>query len=556
VNHHRLSIVATRPFRLALLGVALAGCGPTKGASPAPARVGAARPGVTKKVPQAPVEVVSSGRPATCLPPGESADAAPALTPGSVRLLGTLRRPVHVDFYAVARGPELDAYVRSVARLLCAYQLAGSGNFEFKVLDSDTEALRQSAKEAGVNVSGYGDGERRSTGLLGIALRYGKSTKVIPQLFPESAHGLEFWLSNKVREIRDLEDGIVQRVGVLAGKAEIKLTDPHLVPNPTVRPGPSILGIIEQAFPYYSVDEVDLKASGGKIDDALTALIVTQPGAPYTDSELRALDEFLMRGGRALVVYASAVTLKAHDASMRASVRATGLERLLSGYGIQMNTDAVFDFHSPLTFAVTNGNGMSTVTYPGVARVQRAMGSSPGLDSSFAPFFLMDEVMFPFPSSLTLLPNRQPSDVKIRSVASTTSQSSLEVGGTLNLLPTSPRKPKGPLMPRIVAAVAEGRLRSAFVGASPTSGDRRAPSSSRVLVVSSGLFLTNPFVYSLDPDAPGEQMVRQLSQPYTKHLTSTILSFKNTLDWLTGDADLVEASSKLLDTAGPTSSDR
>jgi hypothetical protein len=555
MNHHRFSILASRLGQLALLGMALAGCGPTQGASPAPARVGAARPATPKDVPQTSVEVVSSNRPSTCLPPAESPGAA-SLTRGSVRLLGTLRRPVYVDFYAIARGPELDVYVRSVVRLLCAYQLAGSGNFEFKVLESDTEALRQSAKEAGINVSGHGDGERRSTALLGIALRYGKSSKVIPQLFPETAHGLEFWLSNKVREIRDLEDGIVQRVGVLAGKAEIKLTDPHLVPGPAVRPGPSILGIIEQAFPYYSVDEVDLKAGGGKIDDALAALIVTQPGAQYTDSELRALDEFLMRGDRALVVYASAVTLKAHDVSMRASVRATGLERLLSGYGIQMNTDAVFDFHSALTFAVTNGNDVSTVAYPGVARVQRATGSSAGLDSSFAPFFLMDEVMFPFPSSLTLLPKRQPSDVKIRSVASTTSQSSLEGGGTLNLLPTPPRKPKGPLASRIVAAVAEGRLRSAFAGETPTASDRRAPSSSRVLVVSSGLFLTNPFVYSLDPNAPEEEMVRQLSQRYTRHLTSTILSFKNTLDWLTGDADLIEASSKLLDTAGPASSDR
>ena len=37
-----------------------------------------------------------------------------------------------------------------------------------------------------------------------------------------------------------------------------------------------------------------------------------------------------------------------------------------------------------------------------------------------------------------------------------------------------------------------------------------------------------------------------LAQPYTKYLTSTIISLKNTLDWMSGDADLVAASAKLL----------
>jgi hypothetical protein len=36
-----------------------------------------------------------------------------------------------------------------------------------------------------------------------------------------------------------------------------------------------------------------------------------------------------------------------------------------------------------------------------------------------------------------------------------------------------------------------------------------------------------------------------VAQFYTKHLTSTILSVKNTLDWMAGDADLLAASAKL-----------
>ncbi len=86
---------------------------------------------------------------------------------------------------------------------------------------------------------------------------------------------------------------------------------------------------------------------------------------------------------------------------------------------------------------------------------------------------------------------------------------------------------------------------------------RRAPAESRVLVVSSSEFLTNPFAYAGNgPDlggqfqmfgaVGGDPQLLMFAQPYTKYLTSTILSFKNTLDWMAGDSDLVAASAKLI----------
>ena len=47
-----------------------------------------------------------------------------------------------------------------------------------------------------------------------------------------------------------------------------------------------------------------------------------------------------------------------------------------------------------------------------------------------------------------------------------------------------------------------------------------------------------------------------LSQPYAqKYLTETILAFKNTLDWMGGDSDLIAASAKLLGETNLTYSD-
>jgi hypothetical protein len=78
-----------------------------------------------------------------------------------------------------------------------------------------------------------------------------------------------------------------------------------------------------------------------------------------------------------------------------------------------------------------------------------------------------------------------------------------------------------------------------------------------VLVVSSSLFLTNPFAYAGNgPDlggqfamfgnVGGDENLLRLAQPYVEYLTNTIISFKNTLDWLSGDSDLVAASAKLI----------
>jgi len=54
----------------------------------------------------------------------------------------------------------------------------------------------------------------------------------------------------------------------------------------------------------------------------------------------------------------------------------------------------------------------------------------------------------------------------------------------------------------------------------------------------------------------GDEDLQMLSQPYAqKYLTATILTLKNTLDWMGGDSDLIAASAKLLGETNLTYSD-
>jgi hypothetical protein len=70
-----------------------------------------------------------------------------------------------------------------------------------------------------------------------------------------------------------------------------------------------------------------------------------------------------------------------------------------------------------------------------------------------------------------------------------------------------------------------------------------------VFVVASSQFLANPFARASNPTgaartllsqakpSPDAEKLAQLAAPYAQdQLTSTILVFKNTIDWMTGDA--------------------
>jgi ABC-type uncharacterized transport system involved in gliding motility auxiliary subunit len=499
------------------------------------------------------------------------------LSKGSGRLLSTLKTPIQVDAYIKTGLPQLDAFVRDLTDLLKEYEREGKGKFKFTLIEPNTDDLREQAKEAGLTEQPFGEMNQTSEdtaaiaqGYLGLVFKYGSEKAVIPQLPYQNADGLEFWITNKIREIRDKADDIKHRIGVVTGKDELKLSDANLVPKQGQgQGGPTLKGILEQAFPFYKVEDLDLKGGASAIDKDLAGIIITQPQKDYDEKELRRIDEFLMLGGKSLVVYASAVNLKPNDGTMSATLNTHGLEKLLDGYGIHMNKDAVFDHGAQFRVQVmTQGGQPAWLRHPGIAHVindSRMDEKDKLLDTGFAGFFRLDEVIFPFPSSLDLKRDKQPADVKLAAVARSTPASSVDKSETVDMKLREQWRPKPPQDQRILAAYADGKLKSAFAG-SPMEGispPERAPQPSRVLVVSSSLFLTNPFAYAGNGPELGGQFAMfgavggdpkllALAQPYTKYLTSTIISLKNTLDWMSGDADLVAASAKLLGEASLT----
>ena len=493
------------------------------------------------------------------------------LSQGSARLVESLKAPIQVDAYITKGSAQLDTFVRDLVDLMKEYERGGKGKFKFTLIEAKTEEQREAAKEAGLQEMAFAEasatGEDQASiaqGFMGLVLKYGSEKGVIPQLHPSRAEGLEFWITNKIREVRDKADDIKHKIGVVTGKDELKLSDQNLVPKQGKGGSPSIQTILEQAFPFYKLEEVTI-AEDKEIDKDFVGLIITQPRKDYTDKELRRVDEFLMRGGKSLVVLASAVTLKPQDATMSASLELHGLDKLLLGYGIDMKKNAVLDFGAQFRLPIVTQTGaVSSIRHPGIAHVvndPRFSESEKPLDAGFAAFFRMDELAFPFPSSLELLPYKQPKDgVKVYAVARTTTNATVLTDATIDMKLKPDWKPKPPYKQHIIAAVSEGKLKSSFAGA-PAEGikpNERAPQDSRVLVISSSQFVTNPFAFSGNgPDlggqfamfgaVGGDPQLQMIAQPYAqRYLTATILSVKNTLDWMSGDTDLLATSAKII----------
>jgi len=495
------------------------------------------------------------------------------LSAGSGRLLQSMKGEMKVEAFVTKGLPKLDAFVRDLRDLLQQYKEASKGKFDYAIIETKDEEQKKKAKEAGLQEIQFGEGSDTedkaefAKGFMGLVLNYGAERDKIPVLSPDNNTGMEFWITNKIREVRDKGDSIKHKVGVLTGHDEIKFSEANLVPNNSGQK-PTLQGIVTQYFPFYQFVDVDLKNGDAEIDESLDGLVITQPAKDLTEKELRRIDQFVMRG-KSLAVIASAVNVKASDATMNGSLSTHGLEKLLDGYGIEMRKDALLEFGRPFRVNVFTQSGPQTMRFPPLHDVRadfRFTGDEQLLDDSFAAFFRINQVPFPFTSSLVIHRDKQPEVAadKFKVIARTTPKTLRETSDSVDMKPMRAWRPKGEFGQFNLAASLEGKLKSAF----PT-GDKmgvetpeQSASTARVLVISSSQFFTNPFARAgngpdmgqmgmMMPGGGGDEMLQQLAMPYAQQvLTNTILVFKNMLDWVTGDVDLLAVSAKILQEPG------
>src|SRR5580658_2623685 len=159
------------------------------------------------------------------------------LSKGSGHLLTSMKQPLSIDVYVTKGLPKLDAFVRDLRDLLQEYKIAGHGQFDYTLIEAKDDETKKKAKDAGLIEQPFGeasdtdDKEAVTQGFMGLVFKYGEQQDTIKFLPPDRTDGLEFWITNKIREIRDKGDDIHHKIGVLTGHDELKLTDNDLAPS-------------------------------------------------------------------------------------------------------------------------------------------------------------------------------------------------------------------------------------------------------------------------------------------------------------------------------------
>jgi hypothetical protein len=326
-------------------------------------------------------------------------------------------------------------------------------------------------------------------------------------------------------------------------------------------------------FPYYKLEAVDTSKGEKEIDAGLDGLIVSQPEEEIPPKELHRIDQFLMRG-KAVAVFANPLHIKEADPSMNTTINGMGIDKLLSGYGIDFKTDLLFDkgqYWTPVLQG-PGGIGIQLDPYPFILVAEEG-NASKTFDNSFAPFFRLESIAVPFPLEITVDKARAGGDaVKINPVLKSTPNIITLQGTSVSLNPAPDRMTQGATGTQnqtrkkgeeaIIAVDLEGAIKSAYPGGGegvdgvPTT----APNTARLFVMSSGYYFGNPFTDAgkspfggmmpgMDPNMGSDEALMRIGQVYNRDQRARITSYLvawHTCDWMTGELDLLAVGAKLL----------
>ena len=261
------------------------------------------------------------------------------LTPGTVRIVDTLQRPLRLTLYFSAHAardlPQLRSYDQRVLEMLQEMVARSRGHIRLQVIDpvpySDDEA---SAEGSGLTAaSGGSNGERVFFGLAGAAMSGPLDPDSAEERTPENSLAISFF--DPAREAF-LEYDIAKLLYELNQTRKPMIGVISSLPidgNPAT--GESTWATLQQLEQLFAVKMLD-PAQLQHVDPAIKVLLLIHPGALSVAAQY-ALDQYVLTGGhlvvfvdpdaeQARVAYGSADTVAADDDA--------GMARLFATWGV------------------------------------------------------------------------------------------------------------------------------------------------------------------------------------------------------------------------------
>ena len=428
-------------------------------------------------------------------------------------VLGALDDIVTITVYFSTSPAEVAQVGRNVRDMLDEYK-AFSKNLQIDFVnpanfdDAQKQELRfKGIPEVQINVMKTNKAEIANV-YMGISIGYSGKEETLPIV--KSTANLEYELTSTILKVTTKE---AKTVGFLTGHGEFDINDQN---HQLLR---QLLDKNGQG--QYNVTSVSLQGGKG-VDDAVTTLVIAGTKQPLTEREKYELDQFIMRGGRAIFL----VDPIQVQPTLQATPLSTGLNDLVEHYGAKLGNNLLIDkkFHDNARFQ----RGFMTVfqPYPYFVQIRK-----PNFSAEHAVTSQLETLTLPWTSSLEVIAKEGVTATPLAK----TSEFGQTIQGYYNLMPDF-RIPDTETQAYPVAVALEGTFKSFYADKEipPVASDDVMNADDTEIPTSVQDDATQT---TITKSAQTQIVVVGTAQFLTQMNQDGVNFFLNTVDWLTlGDA--------------------
>ena len=429
-------------------------------------------------------------------------------------VLGALDDIVTITAYFSTAPAEVAQIRRNVRDMLDEYN-AFSKNLQIDFVnpanfdDAQKQELRfKGIPEVQINVYKQDKAEIANV-YMGISISYSGKEEVLQVV--QSTANLEYELTSTILKVTAKE---AKTVGFLTGHGEFDINDQNYQQFRQL--------LDKNGQGQYNITPVSLQ-DGKAVDNTVTTLVIAGVKQALTEREKYELDQFIMRGGKAVFLVDP---IQLQPGTLQGTPLSTGLNDLLEHYGAKLGNNLLVDrrYHDNARFQ----RGFMTVFQPYRYFVKIV---KPNFSTEHTITNQLEALTLPWTSSLEVITKE---GITATTLA-TTSESGQTVQGYYNLSPDFPI-PDAETQAYPVAVALEGKFKSFYADKEipsvatddTTSGaDNEAPVPTQDTEART----------TITESAQTQIIVIGTAQFLTQMRPDGINFFLNTVDWLTfGDA--------------------
>jgi gliding-associated putative ABC transporter substrate-binding component GldG len=426
------------------------------------------------------------------------------LSEASERIADQIEDPITVTaYFSDDLPPNLDLVKDEFRNFLDEFRAYSGGNLEYRFVNpNENDQTEAEAQQAGVQPLLVNVRERdqvsQRRAYLGAVFQYENRQEILPSLQPSSSLEYEIAL-------------IIQKL-VAENKPQIGFLQGH--GEPTQAAMTQAMNQLQQL--YQIVDLNNVESNG--VPPNIEVLLIVGPEEQLSDSELLAIDQYIMSGGKAIFAINKVnANLQAGGIGQPIS---TGIDRLLEAYNIPVKTNLLRDVSSTQIQVQSQQRGFNVVNnvrYPYIPMIPN-FGDHPISEG-------IESVIFPFVSTLDV------TRTDANQTLSILARSSERADTTQQFFNLNPQQQftaadfQASNLP--VAALVEGTFQSAFARDDSLTAELTSSSPTSIIVFGDGDFVIN---------GTGQN---QQSMP-----EDNINIFVNSVDWLVDASGLMELRTK------------